>query len=91
VEDQDGLSVTEWMAKQGVPPRVNEEVFIAMAKALAFIDPDVLSMTVVLTALNRFLRVRGRRGGRGGGRGVGCGGGRLLAAVWWPGGSGVLS
>ncbi|KIY99406.1 phytoene dehydrogenase, phytoenedesaturase [Monoraphidium neglectum] len=56
VEDQDGLSVTEWMAKQGVPPRVNEEVFIAMAKALAFIDPDVLSMTVVLTALNRFLR-----------------------------------
>ena len=56
VEDQDGLSVTQWMAKQGVPPRVNEEVFIAMAKALAFIGPDELSMTVVLTALNRFLR-----------------------------------
>jgi hypothetical protein len=34
-------------------------VFIAMAKALAFIDPDQLSMTVVLTALNRFLQVRG--------------------------------
>lgn len=56
VEDQDKLSVTEWMAQQGVPPRVNEEVFIAMAKALAFIGPDELSMTVVLTALNRFLR-----------------------------------
>jgi hypothetical protein len=45
------------MAQQGVPPRVNEEVFIAMAKALAFIGPDELTMTVVLTALNRFLRV----------------------------------
>lgn len=29
-----------------------------MAKALAFIDPDQLSMTIVLTALNRFLQVR---------------------------------
>jgi uncharacterized protein with NAD-binding domain and iron-sulfur cluster len=45
------------MAKQGVPSRVNDEVFIAMAKALNFIDPDDLSMTVVLTALNRFLQV----------------------------------
>ena len=42
---------------QGVPERVNDEVFIAMAKALNFIDPDDLSMTVVLTALNRFLQV----------------------------------
>lgn len=45
------------MKKQGVPDRVNDEVFIAMAKALNFIDPDNLSMTVVLTALNRFLQV----------------------------------
>ena len=43
---------------QGVPARVNDEVFIAMAKALNFIDPDDLSMTVVLTALNRFLQVK---------------------------------
>ena len=57
VEAQDKLSVTEWMKKQGVPDRVNDEVFIAMAKALAFIDPDQLSMTIVLTALNRFLQV----------------------------------
>lgn len=42
---------------QGVPERVNDEVFIAMAKALNFIDPHDLSMTVVLTALNRFLQV----------------------------------
>lgn len=57
VIEQDKLTVTEWMKKQGVPERVNDEVFIAMAKALAFIDPDTLSMTVVLTALNRFLNV----------------------------------
>ncbi|CAM9666995.1 unnamed protein product, partial [Chrysoparadoxa australica] len=56
VEQCDNLSVSQWMKKQGVPERVNEEVFIAMAKALNFIDPDNLSMTVVLTALNRFLQ-----------------------------------
>jgi uncharacterized protein with NAD-binding domain and iron-sulfur cluster len=50
--------VSEWMKKQNVPDKVNDEVFIAMAKALNFIDPDSLSMTVVLTALNRFLQVR---------------------------------
>jgi len=38
-----------------MPDRINEEVFISMAKALDFIDPDKLSMTVVLTAMNRFL------------------------------------
>ena len=32
MEDQDNLSVTEWMKQQGVPSRVNDEVFIAMAK-----------------------------------------------------------
>lgn len=58
VEKQDKLTVSQWMKKQGVPARVNDEVFIAMAKALNFIDPDDLSMTVVLTALNRFLQER---------------------------------
>ena len=38
-----------------MPERINEEVFISMAKALDFIDPDKLSMAVVLTAMNRFL------------------------------------
>ncbi len=56
VEEQDKLTVTQWMRQQGVPDRVNDEVFIAMAKALNFINPDDLSMTVVLTALNRFLQ-----------------------------------
>jgi 15-cis-phytoene desaturase len=58
VEAQDHLTVTEWMAQQGVPSRVNDEVFIAMAKALNFIDPDELSMICVLIALNRFLQER---------------------------------
>jgi 15-cis-phytoene desaturase len=75
VEEQDNLTVTEWMRQQGVPDRVNEEVFIAMAKALAFVGPDTLSMTVVLTALNRFLQVRAE------GRGMG---------VWERGGSRVV-
>lgn len=34
------------MLEKGLPPRINDEVFIAMAKALDFIDPDKLSMTV---------------------------------------------
>jgi len=41
-----------------VPARVNDEVFIAMAKALNFINPDELSMVCVLIALNRFLQER---------------------------------
>eukprot|EP00667_Euglena_gracilis_P013217 EG_transcript_13616 len=53
IEAQDELSVKEWMRRNGVPDRVNDEIFIAMAKALDFIDPDKLSMTVVLTAINR--------------------------------------
>nr|ADK54935.1 phytoene desaturase [Paphiopedilum armeniacum] len=56
VEAQDSLSVTEWMKRQGVPGRVCDEVFIAMSKALNFINPDELSMQCILIALNRFLQ-----------------------------------
>lgn len=55
IDKQDELSVQQFMRKYGMPERINEEVFISMAKALDFIDPDKLSMTVVLTAMNRFL------------------------------------
>ena len=55
IDDQDELSVLDFMRKYGMPDRINDEVFISMAKALDFIDPDKLSMTVVLTAMNRFL------------------------------------
>jgi 15-cis-phytoene desaturase len=53
VDAQDDVTVSEWMEKQGVPKRVNDEIFIAMAKALNFVDPEKLSMSVVLIALNR--------------------------------------
>mmetsp|Transcript_29950 Transcript_29950/g.92723 ORF Transcript_29950/g.92723 Transcript_29950/m.92723 type:complete len:620 (-) Transcript_29950:71-1930(-) len=55
INAQDELSVLDFMRKYGMPDRINDEVFISMAKALDFIDPDKLSMTVVLTAMNRFL------------------------------------
>jgi len=56
VEAQEGLTVQEWMRERGIPDRVTDEVFIAMSKALNFIDPDKLSMQCVLIALNRFLQ-----------------------------------
>ncbi|PXF50090.1 15-cis-phytoene desaturase [Gracilariopsis chorda] len=56
VEQMDEYSWTEWLRKQQIPERVNDEVFIAMAKALNFIGPDDISTTVILTALNRFLQ-----------------------------------
>ncbi len=56
VEAQEGVTVQEWMRERGVPDRVTDEVFIAMSKALNFIDPQDLSMQCVLIALNRFLQ-----------------------------------
>ena len=55
IDKQDELSVQQWMTKNGMPERVREELFIAMGKALDFIDSDKLSMTVILTAMNRFI------------------------------------
>ncbi len=56
VEEMDQYSWSEWMKKQNIPPRVEKEVFIAMSKALNFINPDEISATILLTALNRFLQ-----------------------------------
>ncbi|MGK7908886.1 MAG: 15-cis-phytoene desaturase [Synechococcus sp.] len=56
VEEMDQYTFSEWLKKQNVDPRVEEEVFIAMSKALNFIDPDKISATILLTALNRFLQ-----------------------------------
>ncbi len=56
VEAMDEYTWSEWMEKQNIPPRVEKEVFIAMAKALNFINPDEISATILLTALNRFLQ-----------------------------------
>ena len=56
VEEMDQYSWSEWIQKQNIPPRIEEEVFIAMSKALNFINPDEISATILLTALNRFLQ-----------------------------------
>ncbi len=58
VEDMDKYSLLEWLRKQGIDDRVNSDIFIAASKALTFIDPDEVSATIPLTALNRFLRER---------------------------------
>jgi len=56
VEEMDKYSFSEWLALNNVPKRVEKEVFIAMSKALNFINPDEISATILLTALNRFLQ-----------------------------------
>jgi 15-cis-phytoene desaturase len=58
VENMDKYSLLEWLRKQGIDERVNSDIFIAASKALTFINPDEVSATVPLTALNRFLRER---------------------------------
>lgn len=55
IDAQDELSVGQFMQKYGMPKRINDEIFIAMGKALDFTDPDKLSMSVILTAMNRFI------------------------------------
>ena len=55
IDAQDELSVQQWMRKNSHARRVREELFIAMGKALDFIDSDKLWMTVILTAGDRFI------------------------------------
>ncbi|WP_218082589.1 15-cis-phytoene desaturase [Anthocerotibacter panamensis] len=56
VEAMDNRTWSQWMAERNIPPRVEKEVFVAMSKALNFINPDEISATILLTALNRFLQ-----------------------------------
>ena len=58
VEDMDRYSLIEWLRKQGIDDGVNTDIFIAASKALTFINPDEVSATVILTALNKFLQQR---------------------------------
>ncbi len=58
VEEMDKYSFLEWLERQGVGKRVTSDVFIAACKALTFINPDEVSSTIMLTALNRFLQER---------------------------------
>lgn len=56
IDQQDELSVTDFMRKYGMPERINEEVFVAMAKALDFIDPGYFSLCNCFFLLN-FIRL----------------------------------
>jgi 15-cis-phytoene desaturase len=58
VEDMDKYSLLEWLRRQGVDDRVNSDIFIAASKALTFINPEDVSATIPLTAINRFLQER---------------------------------
>ncbi|MBW4519898.1 MAG: 15-cis-phytoene desaturase [Scytolyngbya sp. HA4215-MV1] len=58
VEEMDKYSLLEWLERQGIDERVSSDVFIAASKALTFIEPDKVSATIILTALNRFLQER---------------------------------
>jgi 15-cis-phytoene desaturase len=58
VEEMDRYTMSEWLKRQGIGERVSSDVFIAASKALTFINPDEVSSTILLTALNRFLQER---------------------------------
>lgn len=58
VEEMDKYSFLEWLERQGIDEKVNSDIFIAATKALTFINPDEVSSTILLTALNRFLQER---------------------------------
>lgn len=58
VEEMDRYSLQQWLERQDIGERVTSDVFIAAAKALTFINPDQVSATIILTALNRFLQER---------------------------------
>jgi 15-cis-phytoene desaturase len=58
VEDMDKYSLLEWLRRQGIDDKVNSDIFIAASKALTFLNPEDVSATIILTALNKFLRER---------------------------------
>lgn len=58
VEDMDQYDLLAWLEKQGIDERVNSDIFIAASKALTFINPEDVSATIPLTAINRFLKER---------------------------------
>eukprot|EP01036_Dinobryon_divergens_P035444 gene35444-45928_t len=59
IDEQDELSVTEFMRQFGMPDRINEEIFVAMAKALDFIDPDGNQPERLCRPLQQYIEDRG--------------------------------
>lgn len=58
VENMDKYDLLAWLEQQGIDERVNSDIFIAASKALTFINPEDVSATIPLTAINRFLQER---------------------------------
>lgn len=56
VESMDKYTLTEWLKMRGIDEATDREIFIAASKALKFIDPDKISATIPLRALNKFLQ-----------------------------------
>ncbi len=56
VEAMDKYTFTEWLSKHGIGEDISTDIFIAVCKSLKFIDPDVISATIPLRALNKFLQ-----------------------------------
>ncbi len=56
VEAMDQYTFEEWLKLQGIGEDISTDVFIAVCKSLKFIDPDVISATIPLRALNKFLQ-----------------------------------
>ncbi len=58
VEDMDKYSLIEWLRRQGVDEGVNTDIFIAASKALTFINPEDVSASIPLIAINKFMQER---------------------------------
>jgi 15-cis-phytoene desaturase len=56
VEAMDKYTFEEWLKLQGIGEDISTDVFIAVCKSLKFIDPNVISATIPLRALNKFLQ-----------------------------------
>jgi 15-cis-phytoene desaturase len=56
VVSMDKYTFTEWLAMHGIGEDITTDIFIAVCKSLKFIDPDVISATIPLRALNKFLQ-----------------------------------
>ncbi len=56
VDSMDQYTLSEWLSSRGIDQAVDQEIFIAASKALKFIDPDKISATIPLRALNKFLQ-----------------------------------
>jgi 15-cis-phytoene desaturase len=58
VEDMDKYSMTQWLRRQGIDEGVNTDIFIAASKALTFINPEDVSASIPLIAMNKFMQQR---------------------------------